>query len=59
MGSLSGRSILELRRVKTIRETETRTERTKRISIRMCENVPLTFCAYSVEAKASTVTGNE
>lgn len=59
MGSLSGRSILELRRVKTVRETETRTESTKRMSIRIWENAPLTCCAYSVEAKARIVTGNE
>jgi len=45
MGSLSGRSILELSKVKNVRERETRTESAKRMSIRIWETVPLTSCA--------------
>lgn len=59
MGSLSGRSMLELRRVKRIRANDTNTERADSISVRKSAISAFTLYAYSVAAIARTVTGNE
>lgn len=58
-GSLSGRSILVLIRVKSVKEMATSTEIAKRISINTFAMPPFTSSAYSEEARASTVSGNE
>lgn len=59
-GSLSGRSInLVFITVKTTKLRDTKTEITKRRSIRMWEMTLFTSCAYSIEAKARTVSGYE
>lgn len=52
-------SILELSAVITSKAKVTNTETAVSRSIKVCAMLPVTPCAYSVEASASTVNGNE
>lgn len=58
-GSSSSKSMLELKRVKRKRAKMRNTDSVDRNSIIKCGMPPLTCCAYSAEANANEVTGNE
>lgn len=57
--SAGGNNMFELSAVTTNKINDTKTEMADKTSIKVCAKPPFTSCAYSVEANARTVKGNE